>query len=128
MKEMFQVQIKENQIVINNKITLGIDCSDSLSFDLLNKGDERCSNIVEIAKILDCYVKFIKYEIVYDAYYKWLMPTHIIFQKNNEELEIQKKIPLFGELAFTYKINTTIEKIYKNVDNVINSKSILLQA
>jgi hypothetical protein len=125
MKEMFQVQIKENQIVINNKITLGIDCSDSLSFDLLNKGDERCSNIVEIAKILDCYIK---YEIVYDAYYKWLMPTHIIFQKNNEELEIQKKIPLFGELAFTYKINTTIEKIYKNVDNVINSKYILLQA
>lgn len=123
---MFQVQIKENQIVINNKITLSIDCSDSLSFSLLNKNNERCSNIVEIAKILDCYIKFIKYEIVYDSYYKWLMPTHIIFQKNNEELEIQKKIQLL-ELDFTYKINSTTEKIYKNVDNVIDSNSILLQ-
>lgn len=140
----FTIEIQNDFIIINNKVTLSIDCSGNLNFSkITNKSmnDEintiQCNNIVEISKILECFVKYIKYETMYCCNMKWLMPIHIIFQKNNIELEIInndyledialnniRNINIFDNII--YKINDVEEKIYNNINNVIDSEPIVI--
>lgn len=103
----FSIQTQNGFIIIDNKITVSMDCSNSLHFcKIINLvpteaqhykiNTTPCNNIVEITKILNCFVKYIKYETVYNCDMKWLMPTHIIFQKNNIELDIMNIYYLDG--------------------------------
>ena len=90
-----QIRIQNGLIIIDSKLTLSTDALNSLNFHKILKpslngiyddtNTEICNNIVEVAKILNCYVKNIKYETVHDYEMKWILPTHIIFQKNNKE-------------------------------------------
>lgn len=148
VNKTFSIQTQNGFIIIDNKITVSMDCSNSLHFcKILNPvplhktinykiNTNPCNNIVEITKTLNCFVKYIKYETVYNCDIKWLMPTHIIFQKNNTELDIMNiyyldrvtddELNVFDEYNdILYKKIYVTEKIYNNINNVIDSEPIV---
>lgn len=86
---MFNVEVAGDDIVINNRIEVGIDCSSSLCFT----DNERPNGQIPVSEVADIFgwvVRDIDYVDAFGNGYMWKMPQYLLFEKNGFQLEIRQ--------------------------------------
>jgi len=126
MTSFFKVTTDDYILIINDKIEVVPDCVTDLHFR--EKG-KRGTNIPVrvVAEILGCLVIDVSYKQHATGPYTWIIPSHVVFEKNGYQLDIRESYRDSCRSGPKWKIKVKHNHRIKNTSAISSVEGILYE-